>query len=59
MNNPCPTCGGKGLITIDCPYCRDCDPFEHSDLTGKTCLACSGEGFLEQVCPFCSDARTA
>jgi len=53
MSTLCPDCGGKGVITADCPYCRDCDSFEHSELAEKTCLGCGDTGCLETICPAC------
>ncbi len=54
MSKDCPTCGGKGIVFTDCPYCRDCDSFEHSELARKICVCCNNTGYLESVCPTCA-----
>lgn len=53
MSQHCPICDGKGIITTDCRYCRDCDSFEHSDLSHKTCTCCGDTGYEENFCPTC------
>lgn len=49
----CVRCGGSGRIAVDCPYCRDSEPFEHENLQPGKCLGCHGSGILEEICPEC------
>lgn len=53
MTDTCPGCHGTGKITVDCPYCRSSEPFEHEDLTSSICLCCNGYGHIEDLCPIC------
>jgi len=56
MSKACSTCHGTGIVTIDCPYCRNTDDFEFAQLRPGTCIACKGHGYLEYLCPTCDGA---
>jgi len=56
LTDTCPGCHGTGKITVDCPYCRSTESFEHEDLSSEVCLCCHNEGNIEDVCPICEGA---
>jgi len=53
----CFRCGGTGYVAVNCPYCRDSDPFEHENLSARRCLGCHDSGVLEEICPECGGQK--
>ncbi len=54
MTVKCPSCNGTGYIVTDCPYCRNSDSFEFTNLAHIKCNCCNDTGYFEDVCPSCN-----